>query len=76
MRVQFGFEDSTYGGFLFGRQYLGSLWYYLPAALLVKTPLGMLALWLAGAAAMVTVPGCGPRRRTCSFRRPCCWPRS
>jgi 4-amino-4-deoxy-L-arabinose transferase-like glycosyltransferase len=56
MRIQFGFEDSTYGGFLFGQQYLGSRWYYLPAALLVKTPLGMLALWVAGTAAMATRP--------------------
>jgi 4-amino-4-deoxy-L-arabinose transferase-like glycosyltransferase len=56
MRIQFGFQDSTWGGFLFGRKYLGSLWYYLPAALMVKTPLGMLALWLAGAVAMMTVP--------------------
>jgi hypothetical protein len=56
MRIQFGFQDATFEGFLFGRLYQGSLWYYLPAALLVKTPLGMLALWLAGAAAMVTVP--------------------
>jgi 4-amino-4-deoxy-L-arabinose transferase-like glycosyltransferase len=56
MRIQFGFEDSTYGGFLFGQQYLGSRWYYLPAALLVKTPLGMLALWVAGTAAMATAP--------------------
>ncbi|MDL4817558.1 phospholipid carrier-dependent glycosyltransferase [Actinomadura opuntiae] len=55
LRVQFGFEDATWTGFLFGRHYQGSLWYYLPAALLVKTPLGMLALWLAGAAAMVSV---------------------
>ncbi len=55
MRVQFGFEDRVWGGFLFGRHYLGSLWYYLPAALVVKTPLGALVLWLAGAAAMVTV---------------------
>ncbi len=55
MRVQFGFQDATYGGFLFGRQYLGSRWYYLPAALLVKTPLGALALWAAGAAALVAV---------------------
>jgi hypothetical protein len=60
MRVQFGFEDSTFGGFLFGRQYLGSLWYYLPAALLVKTPLGALALWAAGAVAMVRVPRLRP----------------
>ncbi|WP_200827346.1 phospholipid carrier-dependent glycosyltransferase [Thermomonospora echinospora] len=55
MRIQFGFEDATWSGFLFGRHYQGSLWYYLPAALLVKTPLGMLALWSAGAAAMVAV---------------------
>ncbi|WP_405737315.1 phospholipid carrier-dependent glycosyltransferase [Streptomyces sp. NBC_01537] len=60
MRVQFGFEDLKWGGFLFGRSYYGSLWYYLPAALLVKTPLGMLALWLAGAVAMLTVPRLRP----------------
>ncbi|GAB3802624.1 hypothetical protein GCM10027605_22720 [Micromonospora zhanjiangensis] len=65
MRVQFGFEDTTWGGFLFGQQYLGSRWYYLPVALLVKTPLGALALWLVGAVALVALPGCGPRRRTC-----------
>ncbi|GAA1844942.1 ArnT family glycosyltransferase [Actinomadura bangladeshensis] len=52
MRVQFGFEDLTWTGFLFGDTYRGSRWYYLPAALLVKTPLGMLALWAAGVAAM------------------------
>jgi 4-amino-4-deoxy-L-arabinose transferase-like glycosyltransferase len=56
MRIQFGFEDATFGGFLFGRPYQGSHWYYLPAALLVKTPLGMLVLWLAGTVAMLTVP--------------------
>jgi 4-amino-4-deoxy-L-arabinose transferase-like glycosyltransferase len=56
VRIQFGFENGTFGGFLFGRQYHGSLWYYLPAALLVKTPLGMLALWLAGAVRMLTLP--------------------
>lgn len=55
MRVQFGFEDQVWGGFLFGHHYFGSLWYYLPAALLVKTPLGTLALWLAGAVVMVSV---------------------
>jgi hypothetical protein len=32
----------------------GSLWYYLPAAVLVKTPLGMLALWAAGAVTVLT----------------------
>ncbi|MCX5358772.1 phospholipid carrier-dependent glycosyltransferase [Streptomyces sp. NBC_00124] len=55
MRVQFGFENHPWQGFLFGRLYTGSLWYYLPAALLVKTPLGMLALWAAGAGAVVAV---------------------
>jgi 4-amino-4-deoxy-L-arabinose transferase-like glycosyltransferase len=60
MRLQFGFENARWGGFLFGRQYVGSLWYYLPAALLVKTPLGMLALWLGGAAAMVATPRLRP----------------
>ncbi len=54
MRVQFGFENSTWTGFLFGTTYRGSRWYYLPAALLVKTPLGALALWAAGVAAMAT----------------------
>ncbi|WIX98599.1 phospholipid carrier-dependent glycosyltransferase [Amycolatopsis mongoliensis] len=56
VRVQFGFEDQVWGGFLFGRHYFGSLWYYLPAALLVKTPLGTLALGLAGAVVTVAVP--------------------
>ncbi|MGP4047923.1 ArnT family glycosyltransferase [Streptomyces sp. 2A115] len=55
MRIQFGFEYEIWQGFLFGRLYEGSLWYYLPAALLVKTPLGMLALWLAGAVVLLTV---------------------
>ncbi|GHH94170.1 hypothetical protein GCM10017779_46270 [Streptomyces capillispiralis] len=55
MRVQFGFEDHPWEGFLFGRHYTGSLWYYLPAALLVKTPLGTLVLWAAGAVAVVGV---------------------
>jgi hypothetical protein len=55
MRIQFGFEDYPWQGFLFGHLYTGSLWYYLPAALLVKTPLGMLVLWAAGAVVMVAV---------------------
>ncbi|MFJ3305407.1 ArnT family glycosyltransferase [Streptomyces sp. NPDC086549] len=55
MRVQFGLENYPWQGYLFGRLYTGSLWYYLPAALLVKTPLGMLALWAAGAVAVVAV---------------------
>lgn len=56
MRIQFGFEDATFSGFLFGRHYQGSLWYYLPAALLVKSPLGALALWAAGAVTMLATP--------------------
>jgi len=56
MRIQFRFENATWQSYLLGRLYTGSRWYYLPAALLVKTPLGMSALWLGGAAAMVAVP--------------------
>ncbi|MGI5142090.1 phospholipid carrier-dependent glycosyltransferase [Streptomyces sp. CA-106110] len=56
MRIQFGFESATWHGYLFGRLYTGSLWYYLPAALLVKTPLGMSALWLCGALTLMAVP--------------------
>ncbi|MBY8840185.1 phospholipid carrier-dependent glycosyltransferase [Streptomyces sp. SP2-10] len=52
MRVQFGLEDYPWQGYLFGHLYTGSLWYYLPAALLVKTPLGLLALGAAGAVAV------------------------
>ncbi|MDH6455107.1 MULTISPECIES: phospholipid carrier-dependent glycosyltransferase [unclassified Streptomyces] len=55
MRLQFRFENHPWEGFLFGRVYTGHLWYYLPAALLVKTPLGLLALWAAGAVVLVTV---------------------
>ncbi|MFR0355351.1 phospholipid carrier-dependent glycosyltransferase [Streptomyces sediminimaris] len=55
MRIQFGLENQPWQGFLFGHLYTGSRWYYLPAALLVKTPLGMLALWVAGAAVMVAL---------------------
>ncbi|MEU5535236.1 phospholipid carrier-dependent glycosyltransferase [Streptomyces sp. NPDC020362] len=55
MRVQFGLEDYPWQGFLFGHLYTGSLWYYLPAALMVKTPLGLLGLGTAGAVAAVAV---------------------
>lgn len=55
MRIQFGLEHYPWQGFLFGHLYTGSRWYYLPAALLVKTPLGMLALWACGAAVLVAV---------------------
>jgi 4-amino-4-deoxy-L-arabinose transferase-like glycosyltransferase len=60
VRIQFHFENSAYGGFLFGRHYVGSLWYYLPAALLVKTPLGMLALWVAGVVTLLCLPRLRP----------------
>jgi hypothetical protein len=56
MRVQFGLEQEDFRGFLFGRYYHGSRWYYLPIALLVKMPLGMLALWPAGAVALLGTP--------------------
>ncbi|MFF9086332.1 phospholipid carrier-dependent glycosyltransferase [Streptomyces sp. NPDC014991] len=55
MRVQFGLEDYPWQGYLFGHVYTGSLWYYLPAALLVKTPLGLAALGAAGTVAVVAV---------------------
>ncbi|GAA3349136.1 phospholipid carrier-dependent glycosyltransferase [Amorphoplanes nipponensis] len=55
MRIQLGLEERTNGGFLLGEAYSGHRWYYLPAALLIKTPLGMLALWLAGATTMLTM---------------------
>ncbi|WSN45706.1 glycosyltransferase family 39 protein [Streptomyces sp. NBC_01334] len=55
MRIQFGLENRSWQGFLFGHRYSGARWYYLPVALVVKTPLGMLALWTAGAVAMVVL---------------------
>jgi hypothetical protein len=54
--IQFRFESRNFNGFLLGRAYRGSLWYYLPVALLIKTPLGMLALWLAGTITMLVKP--------------------
>ncbi|WP_031224002.1 phospholipid carrier-dependent glycosyltransferase [Streptomyces roseochromogenus] len=55
MRMQFGLEEYPWQGYLFGHLYTGPLWYYLPAALLVKTPLGLLALGTAGAVAVVAL---------------------
>ena len=55
MLIQLGYEQRTWGGFLFGRAYEGSLLWYLPAALLVKTPLGMVALWAAGVVVLLAV---------------------
>ncbi|GAA4970322.1 glycosyltransferase family 39 protein [Actinoplanes utahensis] len=56
MLVQFSFENKVYNGFLLGEAYRGSPWYYMPVAILIKTPLGMLAMWLAGAITMVVIP--------------------
>ncbi|MGC5038965.1 glycosyltransferase family 39 protein [Streptomyces sp. DT190] len=53
VRLQFALENRPWQGFLFGRVYDGSRWYYLPAALLVKTPLGATALWAGGVVAVV-----------------------
>ncbi|MBL1084357.1 phospholipid carrier-dependent glycosyltransferase [Streptomyces actinomycinicus] len=55
MRVQFLLEEHPWQGFLFGHLYTGALWYYLPAALLVKTPLGLLALGAAGVAVVLVL---------------------
>jgi hypothetical protein len=48
MLIQFKFEDRSFNGFLLGEAYRGSNWYYLPVATLIKTPIGMMVLWLAG----------------------------
>ncbi|MET9633372.1 glycosyltransferase family 39 protein [Lentzea sp. NPDC006480] len=53
MGAQFGMENRVWGGFLFGTPYEGARWYYLPAALLVKSPLGALVLWVAGVVVLV-----------------------
>ena len=55
MRKQFGLEGVDFGGFLLGEHYPGSRWYYLPTALAIKTPIGALLLWTAGAITMLTV---------------------
>lgn len=60
MRIQFGLENGSWSGFLLGHRYSGARWYYLPVALLVKTPLGMLALWAAGVAATAVTPRLRP----------------
>ncbi|GLW31019.1 glycosyltransferase family 39 protein [Actinoplanes regularis] len=53
MRFQFGLEDDSYSAYVFGHRYPEGVWFYMPAALLIKEPLGMLALWLIGAVAML-----------------------
>ncbi|GLY99408.1 glycosyltransferase family 39 protein [Actinoplanes sp. NBRC 103695] len=47
MRYQLGLEGKEYGAFLLGDYYVGHKWYYLPVALLIKEPLGLLFLGLA-----------------------------
>jgi 4-amino-4-deoxy-L-arabinose transferase-like glycosyltransferase len=54
--IQFRFESQSFNGFLLGRAYRGSLWYYLPVALLIKTPIGMMLMWLAGIVTMLVKP--------------------
>jgi 4-amino-4-deoxy-L-arabinose transferase-like glycosyltransferase len=54
--IQFQFEAQSFNGFLLGHAYRGPRWYYLPAALLIKMPLGMLALWVAGTVTMLVQP--------------------
>jgi hypothetical protein len=53
-------EQRLSGAMLFGRYYDASPWFYLPAAILVKTPLGMLVLWLAGVVSVLAVPRLRP----------------
>ncbi|MGN9910390.1 ArnT family glycosyltransferase [Phytohabitans sp. LJ34] len=60
MRIQFGFEDGRWSGYLFGEVFTGGRWYYLPAALLVKSPLGAMALWFAGSVTLLAVPRLRP----------------
>ncbi|MEV5712692.1 phospholipid carrier-dependent glycosyltransferase [Amycolatopsis mediterranei] len=75
MRVQFGFEDQVWTTFLFGSRHVGALWYYLPAALLVKTPLGTLALWAAGVVTTVAVPRLRPAAPYVLLPAAVLWPR-
>ncbi|MCR6482848.1 glycosyltransferase family 39 protein [Amycolatopsis sp. OK19-0408] len=60
LRVQFALEDRTWSTFLLGTYHPGPVWYYLPTALLIKLPLGALALGTAGAATMLTIRGLRP----------------
>jgi hypothetical protein len=56
MKIQFALEAKTHGSFLLGHAYRGTRWYYVPAALLIKTPLGMLVLWAAGGLTLLIMP--------------------
>jgi hypothetical protein len=56
MLIQFKFENRLFNGFLLGESYKGSPWYYMPVAILIKTPLAMLALWVGGVFTMLMAP--------------------
>ena len=47
MRYQVDLDGKEYGAFLLGDYYVGHKWYYLPVALLIKEPLGLLFLGVA-----------------------------
>ncbi len=53
--VQVTMERELSGAFLFGHNYDRSPWYYFPATILVKAPVGMLLLWLAGVGTLLAV---------------------
>jgi 4-amino-4-deoxy-L-arabinose transferase-like glycosyltransferase len=55
MRIQFGLDARPHTNFLYGHLYRGGRWFYLPAAMLVKTPIAMLVLWTAGALVLLAV---------------------
>ncbi len=55
VRLQFALDAHGAQTFLFGRV-SGPVWYYLPVAMLVKTPLGLLALWLAAVIVLLSRP--------------------
>ncbi|MEE6261961.1 ArnT family glycosyltransferase [Plantactinospora sonchi] len=55
MLLQLGYESRSFSGYLFGERFQGNLWYYLPVAVLIKTPLGMIVLWLGAVAALLAV---------------------
>ncbi len=51
LSIQLKFEGNEYKSYLFGEISDTARWYYLPVALAVKEPLGMLGAWLVGLAA-------------------------
>jgi 4-amino-4-deoxy-L-arabinose transferase-like glycosyltransferase len=50
LRYQLYYDGQPFSGFLIGDAYVGSKWYYLPVALAIKEPIGLLVLGLAGVA--------------------------